>query len=65
MGVGCGSGQGRNVQQGRTFDQTAGVPQSTRDAGSEELRDLQEQHQAAQQALKMIEKRIAALESGK
>jgi hypothetical protein len=65
MGMGCGLGQGRNVQPGCGFDQTAGVPESTRDAGSEELRTLREQHQAAQQALNMIEKKIAALEGGK
>lgn len=65
MGMGRGLGQGRNVQQGRRFDQTAGVPQSTGNAGSEELRELKDQHQAAQQALDMLEKKIAALESGK
>lgn len=64
MGMGRGSGQGRNLQPGRRFDQNAET-QSTRDAGSEELRDLKEQYQAAQQALNMIEKKIASLEGGK
>jgi len=59
MGMGRGLGQCRNVQQGGRSDQT------TRDTGSEALRDLKEQHRAAQQALDMLEKKIATLESGK
>jgi hypothetical protein len=65
MGMRRGSGQGRNLQQGPGGDQAAGTTQSTQNAGSEELTDLKEQYQAAQQALDMLEKKIAALESGK
>ena len=65
MGMGRGLGKGPNVQQGRRFNQAAAPQQSTQDAASEQLRELQEQYQAGQHALNNIEQKIAALKGGK
>lgn len=71
MGSRCGQGQGQRVSQGRRFDRDAEQPKSVGmgvgvDRGSSrELSNLQEQYQAAQKTLSMIEQKITALESGK
>ncbi len=65
MGTRRGVGQGQGLGQGPRFDSRVEPPKSNETDGLEELRNLKEQHQAAQKTLSVIEEKIAALESRK
>ena len=65
LGMGRGLGQGQNRGQNRNFNSGAQSSQNMTNDGSEELRDLKEQYQAAQKTLSILEEKIAALESTK
>jgi hypothetical protein len=65
MGMRRGSGLGQGLRMGRRFDSGVNPPVTGPANVSDELKNLREEYQAAQQTLSSLEAKIAALESQK
>jgi hypothetical protein len=65
MGMRRGSGLGQGLGMGRRFDSGVNPPENTVANVFDELKDLRQEYQAAQNALNSLEAKIAALEAQK
>jgi hypothetical protein len=65
MGMRRGSGLGQGLRMGRRFDSGVNPPVTSQANASDELKNLREEYQAAQNTLSSLEAKIAALESQK
>lgn len=64
-GLGLGQGLGQGQRMGRRFDTGVNPPATTPANVSDELKNLREEYQAAQNTLSSLEAKIAALEAQK